>query len=82
LHEVEKDKGRAKLSYALRRAYYEGYSKAILSKKYELQTEGSYTKTLLKGMLKNILKGRFSECFGILLVFVVVGFGWLFGKFR
>ncbi|WP_290900433.1 glycosyltransferase family 2 protein [Ferroglobus sp.] len=73
---------RAKLSYALRRAYYEGYSKAILSKEYELQTERSYTKTLLKGMLKNILKGRFSECFGILLVFVVVGLGWMFGKFR
>jgi len=73
---------RAKLSYALRRAYYEGYSKAILSKEYELQTEKNYTKTLLKGMLKSILKGRFSEYFGILLVFVVVGLGWLFGKFR
>ena len=73
---------RAKRSYALRRAYYEGYSKAILSKEYELQTEKNYTKTLLKGMLKSILKGRFSEYFGILLVFVVVGLGWLFGKFR
>ena len=70
------------MKYALRRAFYEGYSKAILSKEYELQTEKSYTKTLLRGMLENVFNGRFSECFGILLVFVVVGFGWLFGKFR
>jgi len=54
-HKVPKSK--TKIRYALKRAYYEGYSKAILSKEYKLKMEKSYLRFL---MLESIPK-KFRE---------------------
>lgn len=67
---------RTKIGYALRRAYYEGFSKAILSKEYKLETERSY----LKFLLKSVVRKKPLEILGILLVVFCVACGNLYGS--
>jgi GT2 family glycosyltransferase len=71
---------RVKLSYALKRAYYEGYSKVILSRQYKLETEKSYTVILLKELFRKMTIGRFLECVGILLALFLTLLGWSWGR--
>lgn len=76
---------RAKLRYALKRAYYEGYSKAILAKEYPLGEEYSYFFYLIKESLpkriKNIfLLDSFLEFFGSVAVISAVAAGNLVGR--
>ncbi len=68
---------RANLGYALRRAYYEGYSKAILGKEYELSTEKSY----LVSLLRSLTKKNLAEVLGILAVVFLVSLGNIHGHF-
>jgi len=74
---------RTKLSYALRRAYYEGYSKAILSRNYDLYTEFDYLRFLTKKVLERITKPKqYPEVLGILSVTLCVGLGNALGKIK
>lgn len=66
---------RAKLSYALRRAYYEGFSKAILSREHELSTEKRYLNFVLKSALQRIARGELTESLGILIAVTFVALG-------
>lgn len=67
---------RAKISYALKRAYYEGYSKVILSREYDLATEKEYLKFLFKAFLKKVFSGGNQVgALGILLIVVSVFVG-------
>jgi len=66
---------RVKLSYALKRAYYEGFSKAILGKKYQLTTEKNY----LRFILRSLLRRKLDEIFGILVVVLFVALGNIHG---
>ena len=75
-------KSRARLRYALKRAYYEGYSKAILSKKYKLKTEKNYAVSLLEESFKKIVNGKFLEVVGISLIVFTTFLGWLAGRFE
>lgn len=75
-------KSRTKLRYALKRAYYEGYSKAMLSEEYELKTERCYAIHLLKEIFKKIVNGKLLEVIGISLVIFVTLLGWLAGRFK
>lgn len=80
-HKVSKS--RTKVSYAVKRAFYEGYSKAILSKDYFLEAETKYFVFIIKSILKKLLsKGRQPEAFGMVLIVVAVGLGNLYGRFR
>ena len=76
-HRVPKE--RAKMSYALRRAFYEGYSKALIK---DLTTERGYLKFLAKSMLSKIGRLKLIEMFGILLIILTVAVGYLYGKFN
>lgn len=76
---------RIKLRYAMKRAYYEGYSKAILAKEYPLSEEYSYFFYLIKESLpkriKNIfLLDSFLEFFGLVAVISAVAAGNLVGR--
>ena len=76
---------RIKLRYAMKRAYYEGYSKAILAKEYPLSEEYSYFFYLIKESLpkriKNIfLVDSFLEFFGLVAVISAVAAGNLVGR--
>ncbi len=72
---------RSNLRYALKRAYYEGYSKAILSKEYKLSEENKYLKFLLaKSIPEKILKLNLTPLFGLLLVTICVGVGNVTGR--
>lgn len=73
-------KSRTKLRYAMRRAYYEGYSKAILAKEYPLGVEYRYFSFLIRSMLDKLLKFKFSELIGIVIVVVCVMAGNVIGK--
>ena len=73
---------RIKLSYALRRAYYEGYSKAILSKEYAIKTEMKYARYLVNELFKKLFKGRLFELGGITVIILTVVFGWCLGKIK
>ncbi len=73
---------RATLKYAFKRAYYEGYSKAILSREYNLDTEYKYAKTLISSILRRIVRFKFSECITLILVVFIVFFGNIVGKLR
>lgn len=66
---------RAKLSYALRRAYYEGFSKAILSREHELSTEKSY----LGFLFRSLPRKKLTEVLGILIVVFFVALGSIHG---
>jgi len=70
-------KSRCSLRYALKRAYYEGYSKAILSKEFDLGVEKEYLRALIKSFLSSSLKLRFSKSFGIAIVVLSVGTGFI-----
>ena len=76
-HRVPKE--RAKMFYALRRAFYEGYSKALIK---DLATERGYLKFLAKSMLSKIGRLKLIETFGILLIILTVAVGYLYGKFN
>jgi len=73
---------RTKISYVLKRAYYEGYSKAVLSKEYPLKNEYSYMSFLLKKSIRRITELKFAEIAGILLVIVCAGLGNLVGRMK
>ena len=75
-------KNRTKIRYALKRAFYEGYSKAILAKEYSLNVESSYLKFLMYTLINKILKLKFIEVFGIISVVAFVGLGNLIGRIR
>ncbi len=80
-HRVPKNK--TKLGYVLRRAYYEGFSKALLSKEYSLKNEASYLKFLLiRSVPGKVIKLKFSEILGIIVVISMVGFGNIYGIVR
>jgi len=67
---------RTRLKYALRRAYYEGYSKAILGKEYRLSTEKRYLVFLLKSVAKKFTNlAELPEAFGIFLTIISVALG-------
>ena len=69
-------KSRSMLRYALRRAYYEGYSKAILSKEYRLGMEMNYLKFLVFDAIpKKLLRMNILETLGILSVMLFVALG-------
>ena len=68
-------KSRCKITYALKRAYYEGYSKAILSREYDLGVESRYLRFLLNSLVKKTLNLRFAEVVGILMVIGAVALG-------
>ncbi len=76
---------RMKLRYALKRAYYEGYSKAVLAREYPLSGEYSYLSYLIKESLprriKNIfLLDSFLEFAGLVAVISVVAVGNFVGR--
>lgn len=75
-------KSRTMLRYALKRAFYEGYSKAILAKEYPLNVESGYLAFLMRALIKKILRLKFVEVFGIVSVVTFVGLGNLVGKIR
>ncbi len=80
-HRVPKNK--TKLGYVLRRAYYEGFSKALLSKEYSLKNEANYLKFLLiRSVPGKVIKLKFSEILGIIVVISMVGFGNIYGIVR
>ena len=71
---------RTEFRYALRRAYYEGISKAILGKKYPLNTEYKYLSNLLKTVIYKIIEVKFYEVVGIVAIIALVGIGNFIGK--
>ncbi len=71
---------RTTMRYVLKRAYYEGYSKAILAKEYPLSVEHTYLSFLLRSMLDMVLKGKFSEAAWIVVVVVCVIAGNIVGR--
>ncbi len=73
---------RTKISYVLKRAYYEGYSKAVLSREYPLKNEYSYLSFLLKSSIRRIAELKFAEVAGILLVIACAGMGNIVGRVR
>jgi len=74
---------RTTLRYTLKRAYYEGYSKAILAKDYSLKEEFSYLSFLLKEAIpEKIMELRFRELFGIIFVLTCVALGNIVGRLR
>ena len=75
-------KSRTKLRYALKRAFYEGYSKAILSKEYPLNVESSYLLFLMRTLINKILRLKFIEVLSIISVVTFVGLGNLVGRVR
>ncbi len=75
-------KSRTKITYALRRAYYEGYSKAILSKEYELSTEIDYLKSLLKSTMSKVLNpNKLPEVLCTIFVILFTALGNVHGRF-
>jgi len=73
-------RSRCKFIYALRRAYYEGFSKAILERDFELRGEKEYLKFLLRSLFFYILKGKFIRSFGIVFAISFTIAGYLFAK--
>jgi glycosyltransferase involved in cell wall biosynthesis len=77
-HRVPAD--RCKFKYALRRAYYEGISKSILERDFELRGEKEYLKFLLKSLPLHILRGKFIRSFGIFSTISSTMVGYFFAK--
>ncbi len=76
-------RSRARIGYAAKRAYYEGYSKALLAKEYELKSEKGYLLFLLKTSIpEKLIRFRFLELFGILLAIACVAAGNLAGRIK
>jgi len=74
-------KSRTKIRYALKRAFYEGYSKALLSKEHNLEMESKYFIYLMHTLINKISKFKFIEAFGIVFIVTFVGVGNLTGRF-
>jgi len=72
---------RVRLKYALRRAYYEGFTKSRFDKDY-LKEEYKYLLQLFKSIPRKALKLRFLELAGIVLVVGSVAFGNFIGKVK
>lgn len=71
---------RANIKYAVRRAYYEGYSKAILSKEFKLGSESKYLLFLLKTAIPEKLVGlKLYPLFGLMVLVSAVGLGYFAG---
>lgn len=75
-------KSRTKIRYALKRAFYEGYSKAILAKEYPLNVESRYLLFLMHASSNKISKLKLIETLGIVFIIVFVGLGNLVGRIR
>ena len=73
-------KSRTKLRYALKRAFYEGYSKALLSREHDLEMESKYLIYLMRTLINKISKFKFIEAFGIVFIVTCVGIGNLIGR--
>jgi len=74
---------RAKLRYALKRAYYEGYSKAILGGEHELGEEKDYLNYLLiVAVPRKIKKMQILQALAILMTIFAVGLGNFVVKLR
>jgi glycosyltransferase involved in cell wall biosynthesis len=83
---------RTTLRYVLRRAFYEGYSKAFLAKRHKkvkkaFTTENNYFKYLIfksipQRLVKIYTKSSFQQFFVLILVILAVGSGYLYGKIR
>lgn len=77
-HRIPKE--RMKISYVLRRAYYEGVSKAILSSRFKIKTEKSYLRFLLKSIGRYLVRLDTDKCFIIILVILSTTIGFLVQK--
>jgi len=73
-------KNRCRLGYALKRAYYEGYTKAILSREFDLGVEKEYMKGLIRSFLSNSLRLRLSKSLAIAIVVFSVAIGFISSK--
>jgi len=73
-------KNRCRLGYALKRAYYEGYTKAILSREFDLGVEKEYMKGLIRSFLSNSLRFKLSKSLGIAIVVFSVAIGFISSK--
>ena len=62
--------------YVLRRAFYEGVSKALLSKEYEIAGEYSYLIYLIQELAKDIIRFRLESFFARTLIILSVGVGY------
>ena len=71
---------RCKFGYAIKRAYYEGFSKAILSKAYNLREEKKYLGNILYSATRKILKLKIQEVVGMVTISAVVLIGYIHGK--
>ncbi|MEM2087032.1 MAG: glycosyltransferase family 2 protein [Archaeoglobaceae archaeon] len=77
-HKVPKE--RTRIGYVLKRAYYEGVSKAILSNKFKLKDEKNYLKFLFKSLGRYLVHFELSKCFTIILVILATATGFLVQK--
>jgi len=80
-------RNRTRFGYALRRAYYEGYSKAVLARQYPLSGEYRYLSYLIGKSLPDRVKSIFSpssffEFIGLVTVISVVAVGNVVGRIR
>ncbi len=71
---------RCKFGYAIKRAYYEGFSKAILSRAYNLREEKKYLGNILYSATRKILKLKIREVVGMITISAVVFIGYIYGK--
>lgn len=65
-HKVPQE--RTRIGYVLKRAYYEGVSKAILSSRFKIRDESYYLKFLIKRAVHYLFKLHLSKLFTIVLV--------------
>lgn len=79
-HKVPKE--RTRIGYVLKRAYYEGISKAILSNKFKLKDEKNYLKFLFKSLGRYLIHFELSKCFTIILVILATITGFLVQKIK
>ncbi len=80
-------RNRTKFGYVLKRAYYEGYSKAVLAREYPLSGEYQYLSYLigksLPSRIKSIfLPSSFFEFTGLVAVISVVAVGNIVGRMQ
>jgi len=76
-------KSRVRISYAVKRAFYEGYSKAILAKEFPLEMESKYLNFTLRSILRKLLsKGQQIEALVMSVIVMTVGIGNLYGTCR
>ncbi|MDK2781497.1 MAG: hypothetical protein PWR13_525 [Archaeoglobi archaeon] len=73
---------RLKLKYVLRRAYYEGISKSMLSREYEISTEKSYALSLIKAGIRYLRRFELAKIFVLAIVFVSTLLGYVVGHIK